>query len=165
MANTVPSELCPLGTKFQSNTSLTSFNELFLFKGLTGYGTGAFSGCTYLLSVKLPATPTTLGYTMFSGCTRLNNVLVPEGVHVINTGCFQNCKALVTLDLPSTTTSLYGSCFNAATALATLIVRATTPPTIANTLLNNTCKIYVPSASVDAYKTAWSSLASRIYAI
>ena len=53
--------------------------------------------------------------------------------------------------------------------MTSITIKATTPPTLnlkpfANT---NDCPIYVPSASVDAYKSAtnWSSYASRIQAI
>ena len=43
-----------------------------------------------------------------------------------------------------------------------------TPPTLgANAFNNTTCKIYVPDASVSAYKAAtnWSTYASRIFSL
>lgn len=54
-------------------------------------------------------------------------------------------------------------------SLTSITVSATTPPTLGSGALYNTsnCPIYVPSASVDAYKAAtnWSSYSSRIQAI
>lgn len=59
--------------------------------------------------------------------------------------------------------------FSGCPNLTTLIVRATTPPTSHNTMLQNSpnCIIYVPDASVEAYKgaTYWSAWASRIKGI
>ena len=60
--------------------------------------------------------------------------------------------------------------FNGCKALETLVIKATTPPSLYNTAVlgdTNNCPIYVPDASVEAYKTAtnWSSYASRIKGI
>jgi hypothetical protein len=54
--------------------------------------------------------------------------------------------------------------------LTSIIVNATTPPKLSNSnAFNNTndCPIYVPSGSVNTYKSAsgWSTYASRIQAI
>lgn len=51
--------------------------------------------------------------------------------------------------------------------METLICRATTPPTIASNdsfyNLPSTCKVYVPQASLNSYKSAavWSKLANQ----
>ena len=133
---------------------------------MTNYSTGAFNGCTYLQSIRLPATPTQLGYTMFTGCSRLTSVILPEGIKDINTGAFQSCTALKTLVLPSTVTIIRTSAFNATNALASLTVLATTPPTLSgNVAIRSACNIYVPSGSLDAYKSAWSSYSAKIQAI
>ena len=74
------------------------------------------------------------------------------------------------VDLPSTLTSIAAQAFRSCSTLNTLYCRATTPPTIANSNALSTANltnIYVPAASVNAYKTAtnWSTYASIISAI
>ena len=72
--------------------------------------------------------------------------------------------------LPDTLTSMGYGCFLNCTSLVTLICNATTPPTLGSKVLNNTPiaskkgTIYVPDASVDAYKAAtnWSTYADII---
>ena len=61
--------------------------------------------------------------------------------------------------------SAFQSCYN----LTSVTVNASTPPTLGGYAFDatNNCPIYVPAASVDAYKAAtiWSNYASRIQAI
>ena len=55
----------------------------------------------------------------------------------------------------------YSSC----NALTSIYCKSTTPPTLGKSFLsNNNCKIYVPTESVDAYKTAddWKDYADSI---
>lgn len=138
---------------------------------MSSYGSsGAFQGCTALQSVRLPAYPSTLGYTMFTGCSSLSDVEIPEGVAIINTGCFQNCSALAIITLPSTTKNIYNYAFNNCRNLTSITVLASTPPTLGSAPFNlvpATCAIYVPRDSVAAYKTAdgWSARAAYIQAV
>jgi len=66
-------------------------------------------------------------------------------------------------------TSIGSSAFNGNTSCIEYHILATTPPTLAATSvftgINAICKIYVPTASVDAYKAAtnWSTYANYIY--
>lgn len=67
-------------------------------------------------------------------------------------------------------TSIGGYAFYNCTSLTSVTVNATTPPTLGDSYVfnsTNNCPIYVPSASVNTYKTAtnWSTYASRIQAI
>lgn len=78
-------------------------------------------------------------------------------------------STLEEVDLPSTLKTITAYSFNGYAALKAVIVRATTPPTLANinafTNTNN-CPIYVPDASVGTYKatSGWSdaSIVDRI---
>jgi hypothetical protein len=66
-------------------------------------------------------------------------------------------------------TIIGGYAFNACSNLATITVKATTPPSLGSNAIRSSyvTTIYVPSSSVNAYKSAsgWSSLASKIQAI
>lgn len=77
-----------IGTAFQSNTSITHFEELQYFSATTSLVANAFNGCTALSSLVLPTSVTSLGST-----------------------CFVNCP-FEELDL-SSITSVGGYCFNA----------------------------------------------------
>ena len=82
-----------IGTKFQGNTEITSFNEFGLFEGVTFIGTNggekksAFGSCTALESIVLPSSltriyetsPTYGGRQGFYGCSNLK-VVVFKGV-------------------------------------------------------------------------------------
>lgn len=69
-------------------------------------------------------------------------------------------------DLPSSVTSIGNSNINNFASGSVLVCRATTPPTLGR---GNTAasKIYVPAASVAAYKAAsnWSAQAGKIMQI
>ena len=57
-----------IGTAFQSNTSITHFEELQYFSRLTSLVANAFSGCTALSSLVLPTSVTRLGSKCFVNC-------------------------------------------------------------------------------------------------
>lgn len=107
----------------------------------------------------IPTTVTHIAETAFTYCTGLTSITIPSNVEYIYEqhyiyGAFYGCKGLTSIT-----------------------VNRVTPPTILNiggghptdvgTTFNDTnnCPIYVPSASVSAYKTAWPEYAERIQAI
>lgn len=62
-----------IGTWFQGNATITSFNELRFFTNLSRLGynnsdTAAFMGCSMLKSILLPASVNYIGIHCFSGC-------------------------------------------------------------------------------------------------
>ena len=82
----------------------------------------------------------------FSGYTSITNVTIPSGVTDIGSGTFAGCSSL---------TAIY--CY------------PTIPPSAGSSIFANTnnCPIYVPTGSVEAYKTEryWSDYANRIIGI
>lgn len=63
-----------LGTVFQNNTAITSFDELKYFSGIGEIGDGIFSGCTNLRTVSFSENTRYFRDYIFSGCTSLENV-------------------------------------------------------------------------------------------
>lgn len=151
---------------------------------------GVFANCKSLVKAHIPASVTHIGGMSFVGCTALNTITGCEGVtnivrqqafdgcsaltgalilpsvKVIDQYSFRNCK-LTSIDLGADTTTIAAYAFQNNTALNAFICRATTPPSLgnANAFSNtNNCPIYVPDASVEAYKTGtnWNSYTSRI---
>ena len=130
-----------LGTvRFTSSEIKGAFHEFVFFTGLSSM-------------------PVMRGST-FTGIT------VHEGIKNIGTGVFDSCSNLEVVNLPSTITSFGNQAFYACYRMKALSILAVTPPTIGvGTTLPPAGTIYVPAESVDAYKSAWSSYASRIQAI
>lgn len=63
-----------LGTTFQGNTQITSFDELQYFTGLTSLPSYAFQNCTSLQRVSIPPTLLSDQYCSFIGCSSLSEV-------------------------------------------------------------------------------------------
>lgn len=60
-----------IGTIFQNNTSITSFEELKYFTGLKSLDLYAFSDCKALESISIPVSITQIGTSAFDGCNNL----------------------------------------------------------------------------------------------
>lgn len=110
--------------------------------------------------------------TAFSGNTEItsfNELRYFIGLTQIEEYAFQNCIGLTSMEIPDFITSIGESAFDGCTGLISITSENINPPilgasTFSGTPLEN---IYVPSESVDAYKTAegWSTYASKISAI
>ena len=115
----------------------------------------------------IPQGVTTIGPGVFMGCSDLVSVTIPEGVTSIGLSAFNRCTSLEEVTLPSTLTTLGNYAFYYCTSVAGFYCKASTPPSVGTQALNGQTsarRIYVPTASVDAYKAAegWSSFASTI---
>ena len=100
----------------------------------------------------------------------LESVTIPNTVTIIELAAFGFCEHLPSVTIPSSVTSIGNNAFRSCTNLNTVIMEGTTPPTIGTDVFKSTAnnlKIYVPSDSVTAYKSAnnWSNYANNIYSI
>lgn len=111
---------------------------------------------------------TSIGNRAFNWCLSLTSVTIGDGVTSIGEGAFETCKSLTSVTIPSGVTIIYNCAFFQCTRLTSITVNAVTPPSLIGNLVfetTNNCPIYVPSGSVNAYKSAWSQYASRIQPI
>lgn len=153
---------------------ITTFDEFRYFTGirrsLNQLALGAFADNPDLESIILPEGIDFYGTNVFANCSKLTSIVIPNSALSIPSSTFRYCTGLTSIDLGSGITSI-GNLWvgNSNNALKTLICRAATPPTSDWSLFNATAleHIYVPAASVDAYKAAanWSAKASIIEAI
>lgn len=106
---------------------------------------------------------------MFADCTSLSSITIPNSIATIPRLMFNGCTSLTSMTIPNSITSIGENAFYFCSGLTSVTVLATTPPTLGYSVFDSTndCPIYVPSASVETYKTAsrWSSYASRIQPI
>jgi hypothetical protein len=63
-------------------------------------GSGAFRGCTSLVSVTLPSTVTTIKEYAFYGCENLSEINLPKGITSIENSTFFGCVSLENIELP-----------------------------------------------------------------
>jgi len=109
-------------------------------------------------------TVTTIGEKAFIN-GNMSSIVIEEGVVNIAKNAFLFCSNHLTkATLPSTIKSIGNYAFQSS-GLTKITINATTPPTLGYDVFENASSlahIYVPSASVNAYKTAWSAHASII---
>ena len=156
------------------STDFSGVTDVIIGDCVTSIGNGAF-GTMYdvsssLTSITIPNTITTIGNLAFANSSGVtHSITIPNGVTNIGSDAFDGCTSLTSIDIPSGVTNIGQYAFASCTSFTSITINATTPPTLGTNAFNNTnnCPIYVPSASVDTYKSAsrWSTYSSRIFAI
>jgi len=185
----------PSTVKYIGNAAFygcSNFSQLTLNEGLEIIEKQAFNQCKKLTSVAIPNSVTTLGeYAfaydsgltsvtigsgltsvgayIFANCSGITNVSITEGLTKLGYAMFNNCKKLSSVVIPSTIEYIGGNAFSYCSGLTSVTCLAENPPELGDTAVfyKSTCPIYVPSQSVNAYKSAtnWSTYSSRIQAI
>lgn len=141
-----------------------------MLEGATEIGYAAFQRCSKLTSVEIPNSVTIIDGHAFQSCSSLTSVEIPNSATIIGGYAFDGCTSLSSAEIPDSVTNISICVFRNCTALTSLTIRATAPPSLGASALFNTSsslKIYVPSESVETYKSAsgWSTYASKIQAI
>jgi hypothetical protein len=138
-------------------------------EGIKEILTGCFLQDTGITAISLPASLETIGASAFNGCSNIASVSIPANAKLKTIGhqAFLYCTKLTAIDLPASLTGIDINGFFGATLLESVICRAATPPTLGANVFTQThadLKIYVPDASVAAYKAAegWEDLSDRI---
>ena len=139
---------------------------------VTKIGESAFYDCDKLKSITIGSNVTTIGYCAFNDCSGLNDIVIPDNVTTLDYWAFGACNHLKSVTIGSGVTSIAKYAFYMCDELVNVYIKATTPPTaIAEYYVWNIFdyndderKIYVPAASVEAYRTAdyWSTYAYAI---
>ena len=121
-----------IGTVFQNNTDIEFFNELKHFSGLTALEANAFSGCSNLCNIAIPANVATIDVSSFKGCSQLMQVTfdknscitIFEGSYNENggsyNGVFADCRALKTIRIPASVTEIKACAFQGCTSLSSV---------------------------------------------
>ena len=163
---TLPAGLTTIGSyAFYNCSSMATVN---IPDGVTTIGDNAFSGCSSLTAINLPAGLTSIGGSAFYSCSNLANFTIPDGVTTIGASAFRGCAALESITLPVSVTSVGSQAFRDCSLLTDVNIFAVSLQTYGNYAFMYTpdgLKIYVPSISLEEYKTKWSAYADKFEAL
>ena len=125
-----------LGTVFKGNTTITSFDELEFFTGLTNIGDEAFKECSALTSVTIPNSVKRISNWAFVGCSGLTKVYINDleawcKIEFGNWGSnplynanhlYLNNEEVKNLVIPNTVTSISDWAFYGCTGLTSVTI-------------------------------------------
>ena len=156
----------PNGYTYTAMTSAEISNVITTINGNT------FSGAKSLSSVTLPNTIGVIENCLFCNCTSLSSITIPNSVTIIGSYAFENCSGLTSITIPSGVGRINVGAFKGCSGLTSITILAIAPVNLGNNIDGefdgtNNCPIYVPSNSVDAYKSnsSWSRYVDRIFPI
>ena len=157
------------GTTYKSSTwDYTTGEGIIAYIGeITLIPSQAFENCTALTSINIPSTVTSIEGSAFNYCINLVSVNIPQSITYIPSYAFHNCSKLTSITIPNRVTGIGENAFWGCSSLTSVYCKATTPPSLSYLALGRNVanrKIYVPTQSVEAYKTAnnWKDYASYI---
>lgn len=89
-----------MGSQLNFKYQNSSLEKLVLPANLEIIPSGAFCGCTKLVSVSFPKKLKKIEREVFADCSSLTNVELPKTLREIEAGAFYNCKGIINLKLP-----------------------------------------------------------------
>ena len=103
------------------------------YSGSSSYYYGAFSGCSSLTSIEIPASVTTIEATAFKGCYKLATVTFEQGSQLKTIGgdyykqfyygAFSDCP-ITTIEIPASVETIGSSAFSGCTSLTAIEIPA-----------------------------------------
>lgn len=109
-------KLSTIGDKAFENAIIT---EIIIPNSVTAIGEKAFDGCSYLVTVKLPANLKSIGERAFWR-TPIASIEIPSGVESIGEAAFDGCPNLTKIVIPHSVISLNAYAFYGCTSLTAL---------------------------------------------
>ena len=125
---------------------------------VTSIGTYAFNSCYSLASVTISDSVTSIGSDAFNSCRSLASVTIPDSVTSIGSNAFNSCYSLASVTIPDSVTSIGVGAFRYCYGFGFIKFASATPPQLLDSnvfgYILNDCIIYVPTGTLEAYKTA-----------
>ena len=105
-------------------SSCTSLTEVNIPASVTNIGSSAFSSCYYLKAVTIPASVTNIGSSAFSSCYNLKAVTIPASVTNIGSSAFSWCSRLTAVTIPEGVATIGSSAFERCSSLTEVNIPA-----------------------------------------
>ena len=99
----------------------TRMESITIPAGVTTIGTYAFYNCQSLTGITIPTSVTSIGGWAFYSCRGLTTVTIPQGVTSIGYCAFYECRNLTRAVIPNSVTSIGGSAFSGCNNLGTVV--------------------------------------------
>ena len=169
---TIPDSVTTIGNgAFSACSSLREFNGKYASEDgrcliIDGTLNSFAIGCG-ATEYTLPNSVTSIGEYAFAWCYSLTSVTIPDSVTVIGYEAFYYCYSLTSITIPDSVTTIGNYAFYYCRSLKKVYCKAVTPPAGGYDMFYDNAsvrKIYVPTESVEAYKSAsgWSDYKSYI---
>lgn len=182
---------CAWMIDYTAFATATNLREVIIDEGVERIGQKAFSNCQRISAVTIPNSVTnidseafyqcsgmthltigsgvtTIGNSAFTECGNIDNDLNLPNIVRVNTAAFKGCRNLHSVRLGSGCTRVENGAFSGCTSLSSITIEAATAAYIGSKAFDgSTCPIYVPSETLEAYKTNYpsSDYADRYQAI
>lgn len=137
--------------------------EVSLPETVTDIAAHAFAYCASLDSIEIPRRVTHIGSNAFSFCGSLTEISLPATVRELESYAFSECVSLRSATLPANSHLLGELIFSGCRSLESVTTASPVPAEFdcASTLFEEnerdmyeTCRLYVPARSVEAYRRA-----------
>jgi hypothetical protein len=137
------------------------------WEGVTSIGKAALSNCSSFSQNFILRSASQIGESCFEASGILS--IVAPSVSSIANYAFRYCNKLRYAVLSKVIASIGSYAFRGCEVMQALVIPVVTPPALGTSVFMspNNCLIYVPDASVSAYREAsgWSAYASRIFPV
>ncbi|MBR5139010.1 MAG: leucine-rich repeat protein [Alistipes sp.] len=176
----IPASVTSIGRSvFSGCRSITSIT---IPESVTEIGSYAFNGCSSITSITIPESVTSIGSYAFNDCSSITSITIPASVTSIGSHAFDGCGGELTVDcnipdggfyntnftkvtIGDQVTKIGRGAFSECSSLISVYCKPTTPPSLGDYAFfwNASGRtIYVPTTSVDNYKSSWSHFSSAI---
>lgn len=108
------------GTKF--NRASSYITSVTIPNTVTSLGNNAFDSCGLLTSITIPSSVTTIGNNAFQSCKGLTSLTIPSSVTTIGSYAFYACNGLTSITISNGVTSIDGQAFGDCKGLKTLTI-------------------------------------------
>ena len=137
---------------------------------VTSIGNSAFQNCSTLTSVTINSD--SIINKTFSTSSNFKNIfgdqvttyIIGDSVTGIGRYAFEDCGNLEFVSIGKNVTIIGSEAFYRCTCMTSVLMQAENPPTIGASVFSNNklASIYVPCGAMDAYKSNWTTYASKI---